>query len=526
MDNNDLIPLEWAAEHLSVFNFPDASPPGKVLEWLQQLYGNKGGPFPPLYALRRLFSIENRPRVEYWVRAGMLKVYPSPNSDDTQEAASRWVRCRDLEELLPIELPWEKDDLGDGESAEDRSALDDEYDLGEVEYPAMTLGDEWRQVEEREQLLREQCAHGNTEPKSLKAWFLRDNWTTQEGLLLLLGLIPGSCVELPSTELDGPRIASARLLDGSLVSFDDWRLANVADDMARNHGTPIPLDEYLTSRQLLDLSYRLQHMREIWDSGDHAPRNPPSYFIAWAGRKNFPPPWLGWARANGLFGHEDEATGVGVEMPYEPDRSNPFEGMAATVSLPEFMQRVRNLFQWGTHEQETRMRLLDALPLVTARDAGRDIWVSRYATVPTPKRAREIDPASIAPYIDHDAPVIGSYTDCFAPERVWLSREWVLAWLEKAALTAKDEKEESLFDPQSEAIRVEPPPVKGVQAQHLAIVIKIIQDLGYDPDNLPAGNLGHRGVRNAVKQKLMEQPWFTESKFKKAWEALKKRDKR
>lgn len=523
MDRNDLVPLEWAAEHLSVFNFPDTASAEQVLQWLE-LYGNKGGPFPPLYALRRLFSIEYRPRVDYWVRAGMLKIHPRPDGDGAQEASDRWVRCSDIEELLPVELPWEKEDLPTDESSTEGNALDDEYDLGEVEYAAMTLGHQWCELEEREHELRERHAQGETEPLSLKAWFLRDNWTTREGLLLLLGLIPESCVELDSSELDAPRIVSARHLDGSLVSFDDWRLANLADDMARNHGRPLRLDEsLLVSRQSLNLSREWQYMQKIWDSGDHPPRNPPSYFIAWAGRKNFPPSWLGWARANGLFGHEDEATGLGVEMPYDPDHGNPFAGMAATVSLPEFMQRVRNISQWGAHAQEIRMRLLDALPSMTAREAGKDIWITRYATSPTPKRPREVDPASLAPYIDHDASVLGSYFDIFAPERVWMSREWVLAWLERAALLPKDEPEAPISD-QSESIRVDSSRVKSMQAQYLDIVIKTIRGLGYDPENLPEGEPGKPGIRNAVKLRLMEQPWFTESKFKKAWEEFKGRN--
>ncbi|WP_155644067.1 hypothetical protein [Burkholderia cepacia] len=116
-------------------------------------------------------------------------------------------------------------------------------------------------------------------------WFRRDTWTPDEAFPLLIGIDPDSLSHGDS---------HIRYLDGALIS--------VAASMYA-HGIERPIesfDDFKALENLKAVPVLLHEMKLIWDSGGHAPKNSPGYFIEWARSKGFNVPWLESARDLGL----------------------------------------------------------------------------------------------------------------------------------------------------------------------------------------------------------------------------------
>ena len=181
---------------------------------------------------------------------------------------------------------------------------------------------EFADAEFENELIRRRRS-GMTKPILLHGWFAHDTWTRDEGLLLLLGLLPGpfersSLFRLALDDVGPTRtqtIISARFLDWSLVDLQGY--LNARRWLAAE--PELDASEFpITSFELVELGATLQRYEDLWDSGEHRPRNPPAYFLKWAARKGINVPWTDWATGEGLAG----ATRVprrSIESPAEPE---------------------------------------------------------------------------------------------------------------------------------------------------------------------------------------------------------------
>ena len=164
-----------------------------------------------------------------------------------------------------------------------------------------------------EQRLIQLHGMGNAKPASVASWLHRDTWTRDEGLALLLGILPasgswGNIFRLvdDSTPPLTERIIHARYLDGSVVDLCGWRKMNALPESEQDW--PVYPDAWpVTSILLLELGVRLRGLEELWDSGGFAPRNSPDFFIQWAARKKIDIPWLKWARDERLLPSDEVA---------------------------------------------------------------------------------------------------------------------------------------------------------------------------------------------------------------------------
>lgn len=154
-----------------------------------------------------------------------------------------------------------------------------------------------------EEELQARHGAGTTIPVLLHHWLAMDSWTRDEGLPLLLGLDPdfqtfARFVEtLPDGAQRTAKIISARWLDGSLVclrGYENHQAFNAAPT-----GSIDPGDLPVTSFELLDLNAALWKLEQLWDSGAHADRCPPTYFISWAEAKGRAVAWKTWATSEG-----------------------------------------------------------------------------------------------------------------------------------------------------------------------------------------------------------------------------------
>jgi hypothetical protein len=159
---------------------------------------------------------------------------------------------------------------------------------------------------ERELISRHDA--GNTLPLALHRYLKLDTWKSEQALPLLLGIDPDhlSLARFVEDHPDGAvrtaALMSARYLDHSLVclsGYSNHRIYLQATDADREviHKEGVPI----TSFVLMDLGIRLQGLEELWDSGQHAERNSPAHFIAWAESKGIEIPWLDWARKEELL---------------------------------------------------------------------------------------------------------------------------------------------------------------------------------------------------------------------------------
>ncbi|MBN3730903.1 hypothetical protein [Burkholderia sp. Tr-20390] len=152
----------------------------------------------------------------------------------------------------------------------------------------------WQQRHERELVEQRGREEANARlNRALRYWFRRDTWTPDEALPLLIGIDPGSLTHGDS---------HIRYLDGALVC--------IAASM-HAHGVEWPIesfDDFGTLEDLKAVPSLLHEMKLMWESGNHPPRNAPSYFIEWARRKGFNVPWLEPARDLGLIEDAEGAT--------------------------------------------------------------------------------------------------------------------------------------------------------------------------------------------------------------------------
>ncbi|UTV56092.1 hypothetical protein [Burkholderia arboris] len=167
----------------------------------------------------------------------------------------------------------------------------------------------WQQRHEQELVEQRGSAEGEVRlHHALRYWFRRDTWTPDEALPLLIGIDPGSISHGDS---------HIRYLDGALVC--------IAASM-HAHGVEWPIesfDDFGTLDDLKAVLSLIHEMKLMWESGNHAPKNAPGYFIEWAQRKGFKVPWLASARDLDL---------IDVAADKEPDAADLQEFAARVVA--------------------------------------------------------------------------------------------------------------------------------------------------------------------------------------------------
>ncbi|VVE03133.1 hypothetical protein [Pandoraea anhela] len=274
MNNDTLIPLACAAEYLARKRFGDGTPTTVALTALAALGGGPGR-YTPVYAARVLAERRYAKQIDALVATRKITLFDPATGKPTAKADGAQVHSSELDEMLST------------------ASLDASTDRELKEAAAGWIG-----VEEFERKLMALHDNGASQPALLFEWFRFDTWSVDDALRLLVGIDPEHDFCVAEAEgADSTRIVSARHLDGSLVDLNGWRNANVIKDILSGEpGRTLFADELsVTSSDLLELSGRLSSVQRIWNSGNHAARNAPAYYLEWASRKGIDIPWLSWA---------------------------------------------------------------------------------------------------------------------------------------------------------------------------------------------------------------------------------------
>lgn len=156
-------------------------------------------------------------------------------------------------------------------------------------------------------------------PVALLDWFRLDNWTVQEGLILLCGFSPDGVPFKENGELSIPIYFGKEFSQDYYLGHDDYA-SLIWGDKARERrklGYITRLDglrpydlmtiqilgEDRITRLLLRFKLAYDKRLTVWNSGSHSElRYPPKYFVDWAVNKGFNIPWLDWVKAQGYYG--------------------------------------------------------------------------------------------------------------------------------------------------------------------------------------------------------------------------------
>lgn len=125
----------------------------------------------------------------------------------------------------------------------------------------------------------------------IRRWNLRDTWTVQQGLLLLIGLDPDRSSIGPSTRwVDGAgnslmEFLSVTYLDGRHIPYETWQAlfeqSVVSDDL-----------RLAVNQEVWGLGEQYRELLAVWRSGAHPDRSAPGVYEAWATEKGFPVAWI------------------------------------------------------------------------------------------------------------------------------------------------------------------------------------------------------------------------------------------
>jgi len=151
-------------------------------------------------------------------------------------------------------------------------------------------------------------------PIRLHSWFLLDNWTVQEGLILLCGFDPSYVPINAQGEVVMPHLwvdeLHGKTVQERLALSRVRRLDNLP--ILAESTVDILGEDYVN---MISTDFELLHARvvRIWNSGTHTEqRYPPKYFIEWAISKRLPVDWLEWAQAEGYYGERPQEGAVQV----------------------------------------------------------------------------------------------------------------------------------------------------------------------------------------------------------------------
>lgn len=190
---------------------------------------------------------------------------------------------------------------------------------------------------ERRNLVRRK--DGSAQPLHLHEWLKHDTWDVQSAMSLLVGLDPSPSRVITIEGPDSERLLCGWFLDGSVVDMEGWVAANILRD-ASSKQIELPADAF-DSLASLDRPYlwgTRRNLLAVWNSGSHAPRNSPTYYIEWALTKQHDIPWLEWARTEydiGCAAAEPTSSGEG-----QPTEANAFDWRESARKIAdEFFDR-------------------------------------------------------------------------------------------------------------------------------------------------------------------------------------------
>ncbi|WP_174935408.1 hypothetical protein [Burkholderia lata] len=487
MENDNFIHVRRAPAYMADRAFSRDVTDTDAQQQLEAIGGGSGY-FPPLHALWCLTETRCHESIRRALENGSLRVHG--------DGGDPLLRRVDLDGL-PV--------LTAGQDAE-------------LEAKVQETAARWLGIEEKERTAI--SAHLPDDPASreLLDWLALDNWSIRDGLLLLLGLSPRSCDFVEFRNEPAPVMASARYLDGSLVSLADWRSVNVAKDLRRRAGGADLIDvaPWNLSYEVTVLNERLQEMERVWDSGDHLRKNSPSYYVNWAIERRFGVRWLDWAEEQGA-----------IPMP---------EAVAVppAINLHTLVSRALELHP-GL-ERETRKRLAIGFCLGRPQEVWvaerqrpiSEIWLSKFASHPVPQRRTALALAEIEPYVMEGTPRlgVGSLDALYYPEFVWLTREFAAHVVSSAGWRPEEFGLVGAVAgrhvmPIGTSLQSEVVPTG--EAEHAKYVVRAIAELGHDPECPPPGKMGSKagkkGLRGEVKALMVQRySWLTDKKFEKAWE--------
>jgi len=290
-----LIPVEDAIRDIARERWPDSSRIKHAEEMLESLDAYPSL-YPSILAARYLTTRELRAQVSALAANEQLRIYGTANGNPTKALDGAFVaKAEMLQRLEAIHTHLSHEELK------------------EVADAISKVATEWSTLA-RLQLLLIDTVGGLGEPTGLEHWFKHDNWSADDALWILSGVLPES-VFMTETDITPEHLVSARYLDHSLIHFEGWQSENAAKDLGRLLGEEFRLaEEDLTNGRLRFYYQSYKGRQSVWRSGAHADRNPPRYYIDWAASKGFEVSWLEWARGNGYLAAADEC----VPEPLEP----------------------------------------------------------------------------------------------------------------------------------------------------------------------------------------------------------------
>lgn len=145
-------------------------------------------------------------------------------------------------------------------------------------------------------------------PRLLHSWFRLDNWTVQEGLILLCGFDAKYVSTNEQGKLNVPLFFDEDPWSEGTFGQAENRI--VMARIRRLDGLPLygrHTFQILGPRRVgsisAEFSFCYSELLRIWKSGTHTEhRYPPKYFIEWALSKRIEIEWLEWASAQGYYG--------------------------------------------------------------------------------------------------------------------------------------------------------------------------------------------------------------------------------
>lgn len=274
-------------------------------------------------------------------------------------------------------------------STADKAILDD-FMAGRVKFSELPLAVQFHVADRAESSRLQDPYRYSCLPERLSLQL----WTPHDGLLLLIGLDPvGALVDwtwenyVGASMRDQPRVRNATPLTESDLYYstpvrEDWteqiteaqrtlredRTGLVAAQIERLEEEISTWQRYqqdpeviAKSKTLDACSGLLSRLALRWNSTDHDPekRQPPSYFIRWAGTQGFRPLWLDWAiRANLVDAHD----GVYRAPYFDPDAQDYPVLLHVAVCAWEFARSTSG----GTPKQRIERFLAERYPEIKA----------------------------------------------------------------------------------------------------------------------------------------------------------------
>jgi hypothetical protein len=262
----------------------------------------------------------------------------------------------------------------------------------------------WTQEEEQK------TTEDRYETSSLRTYFELDSWNSNQALLILCGIDPQAALidtgyrNFIGGWINAQQIEHATFFgerDGydtpgekeiySLIDVEEKSIKTAKDEIEgfEKYGPSFTCDEKdipkireqlakaeasleMCTEWLYDDSFnrewtirsgyarKLTRIKAIWESGDHAERNTPRYFIDWALGKGLDVSWLNWAQEQGFFADVMISATSSTTSEYlnELQRrvdhlANKYPGWAASTNK---IQNTGNLVDWIKSETGSNTR--------------------------------------------------------------------------------------------------------------------------------------------------------------------------